>query len=146
MKQLFVDILTKMTPIAINNTGIQYVIKSGEKNLYIDIDWRYVNPNNVPKLEFTLPFTHMFIDYRWEPFADYSQKIYTLRINNCTYWIDFNPVEVCEIDRLIYNIFSSYQTSQIQKIQNFLNVEPQADPKTTEQKFEEAQEAVANNE
>ena len=60
--------------------------------------------------------------------------------------MDFNPVEVCEIDRLIYNVFSNYQTSQIQAIQHYLNADTQADPKTTEQKFEEAQEAVANNE
>ena len=146
MKQLFVDILTKMTPNSIGPTDIQYSFKNGDKTIYIDIDWRYVNPRNVPKLEFILPFTHVFIDYHWEQSADYSQKIYTLRINNCTYWMDFNPVEVCEIDRLIYTIFSNYQTSQIQKIQNFLNVEPQADLKTTEQKFEEAQEAVASNE
>lgn len=146
MKQLFVDILTKMTPNSIVPTGMQYLFKNGDKIIYIDIDWRYVNPNNAPKLEFTLPFTHTFTDYRWEQSVDYSQKIYTLRINDCVYWIDFNPVEVCEIDRLIYNIFSNYQTSQIQTIQHYLNVEPQADPKTTEQKFEEAQEAVANNE
>lgn len=146
MKQLFVDILTKMTPVAINNTGIQYVIKNGEKNLYIDIDWKYVNPRNVPKLEFILPFTRVFTDYHWEPSVDYSQKIYTLRINDCIYWIDFNPVEVCEIDRIIYNLFSNYQANNIKSIQNYLNADTQADPKTTEQKFEEAQEAVANNE
>lgn len=146
MKQLFVDILTKMTPVSINNSGIQYVIKNGEKNLYIDIDWRYVNPRNVPKLEFTLPFSINFTDYRWDQTSEYSQKIYTLRINDCTYWMDFNPVEICEIDRLIYNIFSNYQTNRIKDIQNYLNTESQSNPKTTEQKFEEAQEAVANNE
>lgn len=146
MKQLFVNILTKMTPNSIGPTGIQYSIKDGDKTIYIDIDWRYVNPNKVPKLEFTLPFTHMFNDYKWNANDTYTRKVYTLCINSCLYWIDFNPVEVCEIDRLIYNIFSNYQTSQIQAIQHYLNVEPQSDPKTTEQKFEEAQEAVANNE
>ena len=146
MKQLFVDILTKMTPNSIGPTEIQYSIKNGDKTIYIDIDWRYVNPNNIPKLEFTLPFTHGFADYRWNPDDTYTQKVYTLRINSCLYWMDFNPVEICEIDRLIYNIFANYQTSQIQTIQHYLNIEPQTDPKTTEQKFEEAQEAVANNE
>lgn len=146
MKQLFVDILTKMTPNSIGPTEIQYSIKNGDKTIYIDIDWRYVNPNNVPKLEFTLPFTNGFTDYCWKANNTCTQKIYTLRINNCLYWMDFNPVEICEIDRIIYNIFSNYQTDQIKVIQNFLNADTQVDPKTTEQKFEEAQEAVANNE
>ena len=146
MKQLFVDILTKMTPNSIGPTDIQYSIKNGDKTIYIDIDWRYVNPNNVPKLEFTLPFTQAFTDYNWEVNNTCTKKVYILRINNCVYWMDFNPVEVCEIDRLIYNIFANYQTSQIQAIQHYLNADTQTDPKTTEQKFEEAQEAVANNE
>lgn len=146
MKQLFVDILTKMTPNFIGPTGIQYSFKNGDKTINIDIDWRYINPNNVPKLEFTLPFSINFTDYRYIPSEDYSQKVYTLYINNCTYWMDFNPVEICEIDRLIYNIFSNYQANNIKSIQNYLNADTQADPKTTEQKFEEAQEAVANNE
>lgn len=146
MKQLFVDILTKMTPNAIGPSDIQYSFKNGDKTIYIYIDWRYVNPNNVPKLEFTLPFTHGYVDYSWNQSSTFSQKIYVLRINGCIYWMDFNPVEICEIDRLIYNIFSNYQTSQIQAIQHYLNADTQADPKTTEQKFEEAQEAVANNE
>ena len=61
MKQLFVDILTKMTPNFIGPTEIQYSIKNGDKTIYIDIDWRYVNPNNVPKLEFTLPHSSSFL-------------------------------------------------------------------------------------
>lgn len=146
MKQLFVDILTKMTPVSINDSGIQYVIKNGENTIYIDINWRYVNPNNVPKLEFMLPFTHMFLDYSWEANNTYTKKVYSLHINDCTYWMDFNPVEICEIDRIIYNIFSNYQTNRIKDIQNYLNTESLSNPKTTEQKFEEAQEAVANNE
>lgn len=146
MKQLFVDILTKMTPVSICPTGIQYSIKNGERIIRVDIDWRYVKPNNVPKLEFTLPFTRMFTDFRWDAKDTYTQKIYTLRISDCTYWMDFNPVEICEIDRIVYNIFASYQTSKIQAIQHYLNLDNQNDPKTTEQKFEEAQEAVANNE
>lgn len=146
MKQLFVDILTKMTPISICLTGIQYSIKNGERTIYVDIDWRYVNPNNVPKLEFMLPFTHMFTDYSWEANNTCTKKVYSLRINDCTYWMDFNPIEICEIDRIIYNIFSNYQTNRIKDIQNYLNTESQSNPKTTEQKFEEAQEAVANNE
>lgn len=146
MKQLFVDILTKMTPNTVGPTGIQYSIENEEKTIFIDIDWRYVKPNNVPKLEFTLPFTQMFIDFRWDANDTYTQKIYTLRINKCLYWMDFNPVEICEIDRIIYNIFSNYQTNRIKDIQNYLNTESQSNPKTTEQKFEEAQEAVANNE
>lgn len=146
MKQLFVDILTKMTPNSIGPNDIRYSIKNGENTIYIDIDWRYVNPNNVPKLEFTLPFTHMFIDYSWEANDTCTKKVYTLRINDCLYWMDFNPVEICEIDRIVYNIFANYQTSKIQAIQHYLNLDNQNDPKTTEQKFEEAQEAVANNE
>lgn len=146
MKQLFVDILTKMTPRSINRTEINYSIKNGENTIYVDIDWRYVNPNNVPKLEFTLPFTNGFTDYYWKASDICNQKVYTLRINNCLYWMDFNPVEICEIDRIVYNIFSNYQTNRIKDIQNYLNTESQSNSKTTEQKFEEAQEAVANNE
>lgn len=146
MKQLFVDILTKMTPRSINRTEINYLIKDGENTIYVDIDWRYVNPNNVPKLEFTLPFTNGFTDYCWKVSNTCTQKIYTLRINDCLYWMDFNPVEICEIDRIVYNIFSNYQTNRIKDIQNYLNADSKLDPKTTEQKFEEAQEAVANNE
>lgn len=146
MKQLFVDILTKMTPNSINSNEINYSIKNGEKTIYIDIDWRYVNPNNIPKLEFILPFTNTCPNYCWKATDICNQKIYTLHINNCTYWIDFNPVEICEIDRIIYNIFSNYQTNRIKDIQNYLNADSKLDPKTTEQKFEKAQEAVANNE
>lgn len=146
MKQLFVDILTKMTPNSIGSNDIQYSIKNGENTIYIEIDWRYINPNNIPKLEFTLPFTSTFTDFRWDLNDTYTKKVYTLRINNCLYWMDFNPVEICEIDRIVYNIFASYQTSKIQAIQHYLNLDNQNDPKTTEQKFEEAQEAVANNE
>lgn len=146
MKQLFVDILTKMTPVSICPTGIQYSIKNGENTIDIDIDWRYVNPNNVPKLEFTLPFTLTFTDYSWEANNTFTKKVYILRISDCTYWMDFNPVEICEIDRIVYNIFANYQTSKIQAIQHYLNLDNQNDSKTTEQKFEEAQEAVANNE
>lgn len=146
MKQLFVDILTKMTPNSIGHNEIQYLIKNGENTIYIDIDWRYVNPNNVPKLEFALPFTNMFMGYSWKTNDTYTKKVYTLRINNCLYWMDFNPVEICEIDRIIYNIFSNYQTSKIQAIQHYLNMDQTPTSKTTEQKFEEAQEAVANNE
>ena len=83
--------------------------------------------------------------YSWKTNDTYTKKVYTLRINNCLYWMDFNPVEICEIDRLIYNIFSNYQTSQIQAIQHYLNADTQADPKTTEQKFEAAQEKVAED-
>ena len=35
MKQLFVDILTKMTPNYIGPTGIQYSIKNGDKTINI---------------------------------------------------------------------------------------------------------------
>lgn len=146
MKQFFVDILTKMTPNSIGSNDIQYSIKNGEDTIYIKIDWRYINPNNIPKLEFTLPFTSTFTDFRWDLNDTYTKKVYTLRINNCLYWMDFNPVEICEIDRIVYNIFDNYQTSKIQAIQHYLNLDNQNDPKTTEQKFEEAQEAVANNE
>lgn len=146
MKQFFVDILTKMTPNSIGSNDIQYSIKNGENTIYIEIDWRYINPNNIPKLEFTLPFTSTFTDFRWDLNDTYTKKVYTLRINNCLYWMDFNPVEICEIDRIVYNIFDNYQTSKIQAIQHYLNLDNQNDPKTTEQKFEEAQEAVANNE
>lgn len=145
MKQLFVDILTKMTPNSIGPNDIQYSIKNGDKTIYIDIDWRYVNPNNVPSLEFTLPFTHTFTDYSWKANDTYTRKVYTLRINDCLYWIDFNPVEVCEIDRIIYNIFSNYQANNIKFIQNYLNIDNQNDPKTTEQMFEAAQEKVAED-
>ena len=145
MKQLFVDILTKMTPNSIGPADIQYSFKNGDKTIYIDIDWRYVNPNNVPKLEFTLPFTYTSSDYSWEANNICTRKIYTLRINGCLYWMDFNPVEICEIDRLIYNIFSNYQTNNIQAIQHYLNADTQTDPKTTEQKFEAAQERVAED-
>lgn len=146
MKQLFVDILTKMTPKSLTKCEIEYVIKNGDNNINIRIFWVYTKPKNTPKLEFVLPFTSSFNDYSWNPIDNYNEKKYILTINNNRYFMDFNPIEVCEIDRLIYNIFSNYQTSLIQTIQHYLNVEPQADPKTTEQKFEEAQEAVANNE
>lgn len=146
MKQLFVDILTKMTPNSISSNEINYSIKNGEKTIYIDIDWRYVNSNDIPKLEFILPFTNTCPNYSREANNICTKKVYTLRINNCLYWMDFNPVEICEIDRIVYNIFANYQTSKIQAIQHYLNLDNQNDPKTTEQKFEEAQEAVANNE
>lgn len=146
MKQLFVDILTKMTPNSLTKCEIKYVIKNGDNNIDIRIFWIYTNPKNTPKLEFVLPFTSSFNDYSWYPDNSYNEKKYVLTINNNRYFMDFNPVEICEIDRLIYNVFSNYQTSQIQAIQHYLNADTQADPKTTEQKFEEAQEAVANNE
>lgn len=145
MKQLFVDILTKMTPNSLTKCEIVYVIKNGDNNINIRISWIYTNPKNTPKLEFVLPFTYDFNDYCWHPTDNHNEKKYILVINNNRYFMDFNPVEICEIDRLIYNIFSNYQTSQIQAIQHYLNADTQADPKTTEQKFEAAQEKVAED-
>lgn len=148
MKQLFVDILTKVTPKSITNGEIDYKIENSESSdpMYVCIDWVYVKPTNVPKLEFVLPFSKHFSDFIFTPDTEYTQKVYRLFINNVCYFMDFNPVEICEIDRIVYNIFANYQTSKIQAIQHYLNLDNQNDPKTTEQKFEEAQEAVANNE
>lgn len=142
MKQLFVDILTRMTPYSINGSTVCYKIKNGDDTTYIDIDWRYINPNNVPKLEYILPFSKRFNNFTWDRTVEYTQKIYTLTISGNTYFIDFNPVEICEIDRIVYNIFSTYQTNKIKEIQTELRKMVLDSEKTDAQRFDEAQERV----
>ena len=61
------------------------------------------------------------------------------------YYIDLNPVEMCEIDRIVYNIFANYQNNQFKSIRNYIdNIANK--PLSPDQRFEEAQEAIANNE
>lgn len=141
MKQLFVDILTKLIPDSVN-TYIQYKLKSGDESIWINISWRYFKSTDVPKLEYILPFSNKYNNSTCTPDGEYTQKVYILSINGNNYYMDFNPVEICEIDRIIYNVFSNYQTNKIKEIQTELRKMIPDSEKTDAQRFDEAQERV----
>lgn len=71
--------------------------------------------------------------------------MFSLWINGFQYFMEFNPIEVNEVQHLIYQIFQQFQINKIQMFKALANRTNEPTPKTTEQQFEAAQEAVAEN-
>ena len=66
-----------------------------------------------------------------------------MAINDFSYPIELNPVETNEVDHLIYQIYQQYQINKLASIKNWIKT--YTEPQTTEQKFEAAQEKVAED-
>lgn len=144
MKQLFVDILTRLTPKTVAPEAIKYTLNTNPETEVI-ITWRYVKENQNPKMEFVLPFTEDLDTGMYRRSGDYQKKVYIMFINRMGYYIDLNPIEMCEIDRIVYNIFANYQNQTLNSVRSYIdNLTNQ--PISPDQRFEEAQEAIANNE
>lgn len=144
MKQLFVDILTKLTPKSVTSESIKYILNTNPE-IEITIMWRYLKEDQNPKMEFVFPFAEDMDTGTYTKLGDYQKKVYIMFINRMAYYIDLNPVEMCEIDRIVYNIFANYQNNQFKSIRNYIdNIANK--PLSPDQRFEEAQEAIANNE
>lgn len=144
MKQLFVDILTKLTPKIVTPESIKYTLNTNPK-MDVVVTWRYVKEDQNPKMEFVLPFAEDMDTGTYQKIGDYQKKIYIMSIDEMMYYIDLNPIEICEIDRIVYNIFANYQNQLLNSIRQY--IDNLTSPTTTpDQRFEEAQEAIANNE
>lgn len=144
MKQLFVDILTKLTPKSVTSKSIKYTLNTNPE-IEITIMWRYIKEDQNPKMEFVLPFEEDMDTGTYRKLQDYQKKAYVMFINRMAYYIDLNPVEMCEIDRIVYNIFANYQNNLFKSIRSHIdNITNK--PLSPDQRFEEAQEAIANNE
>lgn len=144
MKQLFVDILTRLTPKTVTSGSINYTLNTNPET-EVTITWRYVKENQNPKMEFILPFTEDLDIGMYHKLGEYQKKVYIMFINRMGYYIDLNPIEMCEIDRIVYNIFANYQNQTLNSVRQY--IDNLASPTITpDQRFEEAQEAIANNE
>lgn len=139
MKQLFIDLLTKCVPDKIGRDYIQYTINRPEHQDTIIIDWEMIDSDINIKTELFLPFQ----TYKLYPSGD--KRIFHLSINDLEYQIELNQIETNEVEHLIYQIFQQFQVNMISLIKAFINKENIPTPKTTEQQFEAAQEAVAEN-
>lgn len=144
MKQLFVDILTKLTPKAVSTTAINYTLNTNPK-IDIVITWRYVKEDQNLKMEFVLPFAEDWDLGTYIRTGEYQKRVYFMFIEGMGYYIDLNPVEICEIDRIIYNVYSNYQSNTLKSIRSYIDNLTNK-PLSPDQRFEEAQEAIANNE
>ncbi len=146
MKQLFIDVLTKCIPYDIHEGRIAYRFDKQNNNKYdyIDIKWFDIKESAKIEMSLKLPFT---VDNFYELFPKdkdtHTKRAYVMCVNDVDYPIDFNPVEVNEVDHLIYQIFQNYQVSNMSRIKEW--IKNHAEPKTTEQKFEAAQEKVAED-
>lgn len=144
MKQLFVDILTRLTPKIVTSESIKYTLNTNPET-EVTIMWRYVKENQNPKMEFVLPFAEDMDTGTCRKFGEYQKKVYIMFINHMSYYIDLNPIEMCEIDRIVYNIFANYQNQTLNSVRQYIN-NPSSPTTTPDQRFEEAQEAIATNE
>lgn len=144
MKQLFVDILTKLTPKAVSTTAINYTLNTNPK-IDIVVTWRYIKEDRNPKMEFVLPFAEDLDLGMYIRSGEYQKKVYIMFIEGMGYYIDLNPVEMCEIDRIVYNVYSNYQSNTLKSIRSYIDNLTNK-PLSPDQRFEEAQEAIANNE
>lgn len=144
MKQLFVDILTKLTPKAVSATAINYTLNTNPK-IDIIVSWRYIKEDQNPKMEFVLPFAEDLDLGMYIRSGEYQKKVYIMFVEGMGYYIDLNPVEMCEIDRIVYNVYSNYQSNTLKSIRSYIDNLTNK-PLSPDQRFEEAQEAIANNE
>lgn len=139
MKQLFIDLLTKCIPDDIGDNHIIYKFKTEENVEKITISWYHYDTEYKPK-------TNLFVPFQLNEnknYGDGKKLIFSLWINGFQYFMEFNPIEINEVQHLIYQIFQQFQ---INKIQMFKTLANRANaPQTPEEQFETAQEAVAEN-
>lgn len=137
MKQLFIDILTKCVPDDIGENYIHYTINLPEHKSSIYIHWRNVKPETNIKTELFIPFQ----DRKY--YQSGNKRMFVLEINTIEYEIELNALEINEVEHLVYQIFQQYQVNFISEIKNW--IKENTGPKTSEQKFEDAQEEIAEN-
>ena len=141
MKQLFIDLLTKCIPDNIEYNTITYKFKTEEKTEKIIIVWDYYDTEYSPKTDLYVPFQRGYKN----KYGDGKKLIFSLRIDDFQYFIEFNPIEINEVQHLIYQIFQQYQINKIQMFKTLANRTNDSVPQTPEEQFETAQEAVAEN-
>ena len=143
MKQLFIDLLTKCVPHDVQTDRMVYKFPINEKESdWIEIRWNYCAEDAKIETSLRLPFTNNPV-YRLmcNPENKETRRFYVMSINDFSYPIELNPVETNEVDHLIYQIFQQYQINKLSQIKNWIKTH--TEPQTTEQKFEAAQEKVA---
>lgn len=141
MKQLFIDLLTKCIPDNIEYNTITYKFKTEEKTEKIIIVWDYYDTEYSPKTDLYVPFQRGYKN----KYGNGKKLIFSLRIDDFQYFIEFNPIEINEVQHLIYQIFQQYQINKIQMFKTLANRANDSVPQTPEEQFETAQEAVAEN-
>lgn len=141
MKQLFIDLLTKCIPDDIEYNTITYKFKTEEKTEKIIIVWDYYDTEYSPKTDLYVPFQRGYKN----KYGDGKKLIFSLRIDDFQYFIEFNPIEINEVQHLIYQIFQQFQINKIQMFKTLANRSNDSVPQTPEEQFETAQEAVAEN-
>lgn len=141
MKQLFIDLLTKCVPDNIEYNTITYKFKTEEKTEKITILWDYYDTEYSPEINLFVPFQRNNIN----KYGDGKKLRFSLYINNFQYFIEFNPIEINEVQHLIYQIFQQFQINKIQMFKALANRSNDSVPQTPEEQFETAQEAVAEN-
>lgn len=144
MKPLFIDLLTKCVPDHIDTEHMSYKIPINEKESYwVDISWMDVDDDTKVEMTLSLPFTSNPIWKYPRTEGIPKKRVYIMRINSVAYPIELNAIETNEVDHLIYQIFQQYQINLLGSIKNW--IKSQTEPQTTEQKFEAAQEKVAED-
>ena len=141
MKQLFIDLLTKCAPDDIGDRRIIYKFKTEENIEKITISWDYYDTEYSPK-------TNLFDPFQFDTATKYGNEkrlIFSLWVNCFQYFMEFNPIEINEIQHLIYQIFQQFQINKIQMFKTLANRANNSVPQTPEEQFETAQEAVAEN-
>ena len=140
MKQLFIDLLTKCVPNDIGETHIKYKFDVEGNSEEIYICWEKGKDDFKPKTQLFIPFEPT------KPSTGYgSQLIFYLYWNSFRYDIEFSPIEINEVQHLIYQIFHQFQINKIQMFKTLANKANNSVPQTPEEQFETAQEAVAEN-
>lgn len=141
MKQLFIDLLTKCVPDEIGDNYITYKFKTEEDTEKIVISWYHYDTEYSPKTSLFVPFQPT--DNK--NYGDGKKLVFSLWIRRFQYFIEFNPIEINEVQHLIYQIFQQFQINKIQMFKALANRSNDSVPQTPEEQFETAQEAVAEN-
>lgn len=145
MKQLFIDLLTKCVPNSVQTDRIVYKFPIDEKNPdWVEIRWSECAEDTKIETSLRLPFTDNPV-YRLmcNPESKRTCRFYVMTINDFSYPIELNPIETNEVDHLVYQIYQQYQINKLASIKNW--IKSYTEPQTTEQKFEAAQEKVAED-
>lgn len=146
MKQLFIDLLTKCVPTSVQADRIYYKFPIDEKNPdWVEIRWNECAEDAKIETSLRLPFTTNPVwDLMANPEDKKTKRFYVLIVNDISYPIELNAVETNEVDHLIYQIFQQYQINKLSQIKNWIKANTNQ-PQTPEQKFEAAQEKVAED-
>ena len=116
MKQLFIDVITKCIPhyICEGRMTYQFDKQNSKEYDYIDIKWFNIKESAKIETSLKLPFIG---DRFWRLIPKDkdtpTKRAYVMCVNGIDYPIDLNPIEINEVDRIIYQIFQNYQISNM---------------------------------